>query len=188
MSEKFTPAREPTEIGRKLIKQNHDHLATQRVEFLFVERFDKDGNSQAITRRGKNLYGKAKLVTGLYTYLARHSGDAEPPPFFVILITKHFWEKASQEFKHALIDHELSHCWYDSDKDIWSMLDHDVTEFHAIVKRHGTWNYEIETFVNAAKQRSLQFDEETKEKNEPAPPAKPKPRLVRKNEEVGDSK
>lgn len=103
MPDQYSQANEVTTIARRLIKQHHDHLSTRRVEFLFVERFDKDGNSQAVTAKGgKNLYGKAKLVTGLNAFLATGSvlidldereagvsGDA-PNPLFVILITKHF--------------------------------------------------------------------------------------------------
>jgi hypothetical protein len=162
MADKYTPASDVATIGKKLIKQHHDHLSGRRVEFLFIERLDKDGQSQAITRKGKSLYGQAKLVTGLNAYLACAPRAIEDPtPFFVILITKHFWTNASEEFKHALVDHELSHCWFDSETEKYSMIEHDVTEFTAIVKRHGLWNHDVEVFVKAAKQQSLAFDEET---------------------------
>lgn len=159
MPDKYSPASEVGDIGRKLIKKHHDHLSGRRVEFLFVERLDKDGQSQAITRKGKSLYGQAKLVTGLNAYLAGAPRAVEDPaPFFVILISKHYWTNASQEFKHALVDHELSHCWFDSESDRCSMIEHDVTEFTAIVKRHGLWHHDLDTFVKAAKQQSLAFD------------------------------
>ncbi len=137
MPDKFSPASEVATIGNKLIKKHHDHLSGRRVEFLFMERLDKDGNSQAITRKGKSLYGQAKLVTGLNAYLACAPRTIEDPsPFFVILISKHWWT---------------------------------ITEFVAIVKRHGLWNHDVEVFVNAAKQQSLQFSEaaelETKQTN-----------------------
>jgi len=167
MADQFSEAPDVETIGNKLIKKHHDHLSTRRVEFLFIERLDKDGNSQAIVTKGKNLYGKAKLITGLNAFLAgMHAGNETP--FFVIVITKHFWTNASQEFKHALVDHELSHCWYDSEIDKYSLMDHDVTEFTAIVKRHGLWHHDLDMFFKAAKQQSLQFNEaaepETKSK------------------------
>ncbi len=165
MPDQYSKAPDVADIGRTLIKKHHDHLSGRRVEFLFVERLDKDGHSQAITRRGKNLYGQAKLVTGLNAYLASAiwTGDeGEAQPFFVILISKHFWTSASQEFKHALVDHELSHCWYDSEADRFSTIDHDVTEFTAIVKRHGLWHHELDVFFKAAKQTKLAFADEAK--------------------------
>jgi hypothetical protein len=162
MPDTYSPADEPRKIGYELIKKHHDHLSGRRVEFLFVERKDKDGNSQAITRRGKNLYGQAKLVTGLNAYLGTHDLD-ELQPFFVILIIKHFWTNASDLFKQALVDHELCHCEYDSETDKYSTVDHDVTEFTQIVKRHGLWNPGVEAFVKSAKQQSLAFDSEVKE-------------------------
>lgn len=164
MPDTYSPADEPRKIGYELIKKHHDHLLGRRVEFLFVERKDKDGNSQAITRRGKSLYGQAKLVTGLNAYLGTHDLD-ELQPFFVILITKHFWTSASDLFKQALVDHELCHCEYDSETDKYSTVEHDVTEFTQIVKRHGLWNPGVEAFVKSAKQQSLAFDE-------PQPPSR----------------
>jgi putative metallopeptidase len=166
MADQYSEAADAAAIGKKLIKQHHDHLSGRRVEFLFVERLDKDGQSQAIVTKGKNLYGKAKLVTGLNAFLASEL-DSEARPFFVIVITKHFWTNASQEFKHALVDHELQHCWYDSESDRCSMIDHDVTEFTAIVKRHGLWHHDLDTFVKAAKQKSLQFDKEKEAESKP---------------------
>ncbi len=171
MADIYSPADEPRKIGHQLIKKHHDHLSGRRVDFLFVERKDKDGNSQGITRRGKNLYGQAKLVTGLSAYLAQVPYDSEwdGQPFFVIQITKHFWTNASDLFKQALVDHELCHCEYDSEKDKYSTVDHDVTEFVQIVKRWGLWNWEVEAFVKAAKQQSLAFDKEPQPAGEAEP-------------------
>jgi hypothetical protein len=160
MPDIYSPADEPRKIGHQLIKKHHDHLSGRRVDFLFVERKDKDGNSQAITKGVKNHYGQAKLVTNLNAYLAG-DGKYEPQPFFVILITKHFWTNASDLFKQALVDHELCHCEYDSETDKYSTVDHDVTEFVEIVKRWGLWSCEVEAFVKAAKQQSLAFDNES---------------------------
>jgi hypothetical protein len=164
MSESFSPADEPTRIGRELIKRHHKYLTSRRVDFLFVERFDGEGNAQSITRKGKNVYGKAKLLTGLSSFLATPEGQ-EASPFFVILISKCFWDTASQEFKHALIDHELCHCFYDADADKYSLIDHDIDEFIVIVRRHGLWHHDIETFVHTASQQSLKFDEVTTAKS-----------------------
>jgi hypothetical protein len=176
MSDQYSPADEPAEIGKKLIKKHHDHLSGRRVEFLYVERLDKDGNSQAITVKGKSLYGKAKLVTGLNAYLTGMHA-ANESPLFVILITKHFWTSASQEFKHALVDHELSHCWYDSENDKYSLLGHDVEEFVAIVRRHGAWEHGLDEFFKAAKQIKMAFAE---------PAAKqPAPETIASRREVG---
>jgi hypothetical protein len=176
MSDVYTPASEVADIAKKLIKKHHDHLTSRRVECLFVERMDKDGNSQAITSKGKHLYGQAKLMTGLNAYLACAPRAIEDPtPFFVILISKHWWPNASDLFKTALVDHELSHCEYDSENDRYSLVDHDVTEFTAIVKRYGLWNSDVETFVKAAKQEKLKFEEpaaETPEASTTPPKAK----------------
>src|SRR6266404_1667360 len=171
MPDMYSPADEPRKIGHQLIKKHHDHLSGRRVDFLFIERQDKDGNSQAIIKGGKNHYGDARLVRGINAYLAggsvlidldkRENISADgPQPFFVITITKHFWTNASDLFKQALVDHELEHCEYDSEKDKYSMVEHDLEEFVAIVKRYGLWNVGVEQFVKAAKQQSLAFESE----------------------------
>jgi hypothetical protein len=159
MPDTYSPADEPRKIGHELIKKHHDHLSGRRVDFLFIERKDKDGNSQAIIKGGKNHYGDARLKRGLDAYLA---GDdqTDPQPFFVITITKHFWDGASDLFKRALIDHELCHCEYDSEHDKYSLVPHDVEDFVAIVKRWGLWEHTVETFVKVAKQQSLAFESE----------------------------
>jgi hypothetical protein len=94
MPDQFSPAPDVAKIAKPIIKEHHDHLISRRIEFLFVERLDKDGNSQAILKNGKNLYGKAKLVTGLNAFLAGEMDD-EATPLFVILISKHFWTSAA---------------------------------------------------------------------------------------------
>jgi hypothetical protein len=158
MSDRYSPATEPSTIGRKLIKQHHKHLVSRRVDFVFREAFDSEESPRTITSKGRNLYGKAKLVTGLNSFLATDE-NSDVGPFFVIVISKCFWDTASQEFKHALIDHELCHCEYDSDTDRYSLREHDVAEFTEIVRRHGLWHHDVEVFVKAAKQQSFQFDE-----------------------------
>lgn len=173
MPDTYSDAAEPLKIGRELIKKYHDHLSGRRVDFLFVERKDKDGNSQAITKRGKNLYGQAKLI------LSGEATNEGPEPFFVILITKHFWTNASDLFKQALVDHELCRCEYDSTTDKYSTVDHDVTEFTQIVKRWGLWNWEVEAFVKAAKQQSLAFESEPPPPEPANPPAARTPKVRR---------
>ena len=150
---------EVAKVAGILIKDHYPDLQRPRIVYLFQEKVDqKTGQAVMPKSKGKNQYGKAKLVTGLNAFLA--SGDEEtdddgPKPFFVILITKVAWYRMSKEHKAALVDHELMHCEYDSEGDTLSIRDHDIQEFTEIVKRHGVWNNDLEMFFNAAKQLPL---------------------------------
>ena len=62
--------------------------------------------------------------------------------------------------KYALIDHEMCHAAPvvnkegkhkkdERDRYVWRMRDHDIEEFHEIVKRHGIWKRDLEIFAEA---------------------------------------
>jgi len=158
----YAVADEPKRIGQLLIKDHHPHLHGMSVVYLFQNKRDKKtGQPVMPKRKGKDLYGQAKLVTGLNAFLA--SGDTqtdgdEIEPFFVILITKMSWDRMEEKHKTALVDHELMHCDFDTESGRPSLRDHDVTEFHEIVKRYGAWTYDLEMFFKAAKQIPLPLD------------------------------
>ena len=158
----YALADEPKRIGEILIKDHHSHLHGMNVVYLFQNKRDKKtGQAVMPKRKGKDLYGLAKLVTGLNAFLV--SGDEategdEIEPFFVILITKMSWDRMSKEHKTALVDHELCHCDFDTESGRPSLRDHDVTEFHEIIKRYGPWTHDLEMFFKAAKQIKLPLD------------------------------
>ena len=149
MSQEFSPAPEVAEVARDLIHGHHSHLGPVRIEYVFL--------SEPISERGKDVWGRARKVTGLNAYLAldaKPKEPKEPQGFFVIEIVKRVWMQLDEKSKRALIDHELTHLWVNDDGSL-SIRPHDLEEFNDIVRRYGLWRADIELFLEASKQRPL---------------------------------
>lgn len=135
------------DLARRIIADYHPKLADARI--LFIMR------SEAPVTNGKVTYGKAKKLSAeLQVHI-----DAD----FIIWFAKDEWTQFSAKQREALMDHELSHCFWDGLTA--SMRAHDVEEFTHIIKRHGFWwpgSKSFETAVNQAVQQPL-----------PLPPTEP---------------
>ena len=128
-------------LAEQLIRKYHKHLQRARIGFIFRKEAQKSG--------GMNIYGQAKKVSEKeQVYL-----DFD----FIIWVSKEDWERQSDSWCEALLDHELCHCaWGDHG---WTMRPHDIQEFTEIVERHGYWNPDLLQFGQAGKpeQLSMQF-------------------------------
>lgn len=129
-------------IAAEIIHDQHSHLGPVRVVYVFA--------SEAIKRKGKELWGRAKLVTGLNAYLAGVDAD-ETEPFFVIEISAPIWRILTDPQKRALVDHELEHLDVDPETSKLILRGHDLEEFSGVVRRHGLWRDDVIAFVEAAK-------------------------------------
>lgn len=147
MTVTYRPADEPARIAGKLINKHHDHLAGQRIEYVF--------RSTASKSNGKVVLGKARKVTGLNAYLAQPEPDEVPVDadvdFFVIEFAEDEWAKLDTDQREALVDHELCHLqveWDDETEEITLKLrPHDLEEFNEIVRRHGLWRDDVREFA-----------------------------------------
>lgn len=154
----YRNAVEVEDIGREIMEEHHGHLLGVRVSFVFMDKTPKS--------KGKDIWGRAKKISGLPAFLADENGlrdhyDSEnPQEFFVIEISEEVWETLTAKGKRALVDHELSHCEIVMDDETGvaklAIVGHDITEFDAVLRRHGLWNESVEDFVKAgAEQLSL---------------------------------
>jgi hypothetical protein len=145
MATEYQEAPEVKKIATMLIDSDHPHLMGARVEYVFVSPTPKSKN--------KDIWGRARKITGLPAWLSTEPTfrDNVPDPFFVIEISKEIWDAIPSEQKLALVDHELSHCGYDDEKDCITTMSHDVEEFTGIVKRHGLWRSDVKRFVEVAR-------------------------------------
>jgi hypothetical protein len=74
---------------------------------------------------------------------------------FVAVIGLDKWEKLDQDAKKRVIDHLCCHAFCGEDGG-FSLLDHDVSEFVAVIKRHGLDDSPgLRAFAQAAKQLKL---------------------------------
>jgi hypothetical protein len=141
----FSNAPEVKEIATRYINDYHQHLANVLIVYLF--------NAKTIVKKGKELLGETKLVSGLNAYLATRDLEERPEQLFVITISKSAWDLLAENLpaREALIDHELMHCDRDLETGALSVNPHDIEEFFEIVRRHGPWMKDIHTFIEAAK-------------------------------------
>jgi len=130
-------APEVQELAAKLISTVHTHLAEAKIKYLF-----RTGKWEL---RGKVVYGKAEKPSGKYRYLTGYD--------FIITINRDIWFVNKPETREAILDHELMHCARGLDdkegNPRWYIQDHDLTDFVAIVRRHGLWTTTLQNIVKA---------------------------------------
>lgn len=145
--EGYLNAQQAHRIAHVLIGVYHQRLANARISYLF---------RKEIKKGTKALGGKAAKAGGKLEFLA--SVD------FVIEFNWQAWKLLRPAQRLALVDHELLHCDVDLETGRWLLVEHDVEEFGAIVRRWGLWQRGIEAFARVVVQGDY-F------KADPVPPA-----------------
>ena len=147
MTVNFTPAPEVEALANTIIAAHHPDLVHARIEYVFNEKVPKGG--------GKDIWGRARKITGLSAFLADDAGEGVTPvgeEFFVIEISRPVWVVLNTAQRTALVDHELCHCTViiDDDGETAKLRTktHDLEEFRAVVERHGIWRPDIEAFAD----------------------------------------
>lgn len=159
MPQEYRPAPEVQEIAMELIVESHQHLIDRRIEFILL--------AESAKSRGKELWGRAKVVSGLSAWLAtneRSEAPTAPTSFFVIEVSETVWNIINDRQRRALVDHCLSYCRINEGEDgVGLRIAYpDVVEFASVIERHGLYRDDVEKFVEKAievKQQGL-FDGE----------------------------
>lgn len=153
----YRVAQQVAEIGSKLVAEHHPHLNGVRVEFVFMDKTPKT--------KGKETWGRAKKISGLNAFLSNsddHESYGAAEDYFVVEVSEEVWLVLDSKSRKALVDHELSHCEIVMDEETGAsslaIVGHDVTEFDAILRRHGLWNESVEGFVKAGAEQ-LSFED-----------------------------
>lgn len=147
----ITEAVEAQEIARDLICDYHPHLLDANIVYLFT--------SQERKYRGDVVLGTAQRLGSLPKFFS--SGEAaslEDGYDFCILLSEDQWKFLSVPQRHALIDHQLSHCGVrrtvnaitQEVTEHWTLLAHDVEEFRGVIERHGLWRLDLRKFAETA--------------------------------------
>ncbi len=126
---------------QKVQREHHMELDGWKLEVVF--------RTEAARTKGKTVLGKARLVSGLNSYLAREGGNA----FFVLELADDAWDALRESQREALIDHELCHFQIKTTEDgdeIPYLAPHDLEEFNDIVRRRGLWKPDLVAFAEAA--------------------------------------
>ena len=156
----YRRAPEVEEVARGLLAEHHPHLLGVRVEFVFMSKTPKS--------KGREVWGRAKKVSGLNAFLAAGPNDLpehyeeQPADFFVIEVSEEVWERLTAKGKRALVDEKLSCCEIETDEETGSVglavVGPDVAGFEAVIRRHGLWHEDLESFVKAGAEQ-LSFSE-----------------------------
>ena len=146
----FEPSIEIEHIATKLIAEHHPLLQHAAIVYL-MKTLDSDKKPTFPKKRpGKKVkMAKAICVPEMYHSLCGYD--------FILLADELYWGFLEENQKVALVDHEL--CHFTRDEDGYYTKDHDVTEFCAVLERHGFWLPELALFVAAApQQQDLPFN------------------------------
>lgn len=136
-------AKSVEEIGRELIEEHHPHLHGVRVDYVFVDKTPKS--------KGRELWGRAKKVSGLNAFLASDTGDEDQygyaEDFFVVEVAEPAWEVLAEKQRRALVDRTLSCCEIEYDEEsgavTLAVVGPDVAEFSSVIERHGLWTEDL---------------------------------------------
>lgn len=128
--EAYLEAKQPREIAEALIDHLCPELQRARIAYLFREELAPKGEKVHLAHAAK---ASAKLA-----YLAEID--------FVIEVNWSAYRTLTPAQRVALMDHELSHCSRDAERDKWVLLAHDVEEFSGVVRRHGLWKPDLQQF------------------------------------------
>lgn len=137
----YTVAHQAERLGRVLIPALHEVLQNARIAYLFREDM-KAG--------GRRKLGQASKVGAKVHFLTEHD--------FILELNWSAWRELTSEQRIALVDHELEHCDYDFETSRFTLRDHDVEEFGAIVRRWGLWQPTLERFGRDVSQALAQTE------------------------------
>ena len=136
----------------RIIDKHRPNLKILSICYMFRE--------EAAISDGKVIAGMCIRVDDRHHAIHRHD--------FLIEIAKDVWDEApSEEFKDALLDHELGHCGIRFDEDDTPMSDertgrwktyihkHDVEEFEDVLQRHGAYHEALRSFLRSYAQKVI---------------------------------
>lgn len=132
-------------IADKIIKDHRPDLANLNIQYIF--------RPEASISNTKVIAGRCIRVDDRNWLL--HQFDV------LIELAQDIWGQANDEFKVALVDHELGHIGIVRDKDGEVAFDegsgrvkirmnhHDIEEFEDVLQRHGAYHKDLREFLRA---------------------------------------
>jgi len=121
------------------VERRHQHI--ERAHIVGV------GRPKAAKRHGKDVWASLKKPSPLERVLYE-----EERIDYILVVALDVWEELSEDYRRALIDHELSHAGgLDLDRDEWTLVGHDIEEFANVVRRHGAWRGDVQAFLAATR-------------------------------------
>ena len=144
---KFFPAPDVETLAKEIMKSYHKHLREASISFTF-----KNGSWK---KNGRDVPGDVKAMSPYVNVLTGFD-------FGVIINYKH-WLKMDKEMRVAVLDHLLSCCQYDEDKEgnkKFKKVAPMMGEFPEVVARRGAYT----DFLNELQNSLKEYDDSRSEK------------------------
>jgi len=132
-----------------LVAKHHPHLERAHIVCVGKPKAGKKGNRYNVA--------KFRKVTALYRTLLGEYEEVD----YLIEVGLDQWERLEARQRRIVLDHELCHGGGQDEEGRWTVVEHDLEEFRAIVKRYGKWSPDVELFVDAVAQLPLAFAKES---------------------------
>lgn len=139
-------ASEVKKIADEVIEKHLPHLKLLSIEYIF--------RPEASVSEDRVTCGMCCRVDDRNWTIHRND--------FIIEIAKDVWDEATDEFKVALVHHELSHCGIRLEEDgIAPRMDeksgrirtyckpHEIEEFEQVLEVHGAYHKKLRDFIDA---------------------------------------
>ena len=125
MKVSFYESPELDEIGNRLVAELLPNISI-KIKFLLISGQVK-------------FAGKVLKASPLLKFMTGYD--------LVVLVNRDVWESLPNNYKEALVFHELYHIQIKNDK--VSLKKHDVEEFVKVVERYGPWTDALKAIQNA---------------------------------------
>lgn len=162
----YTAAPEVEKIAQRIINTTRPILGHVKISYMF--------RPEAPVSDGKVTGGMCIRVDDRNRTIHDHD--------FIIEISKDIWDEATDQFKEALVDHELGHVGIRMSKEDGAEDDpiydettnrpktfirkHDIEEFEDVLERHGAFHKGLRDFLDAFARGRSKEKKTTKKTNE----------------------
>jgi hypothetical protein len=139
-TDKFIIAEEAKPIAKQLIKEIHQRLKSIRMVYVFV--------LDPLKEKGKEVFGKVSVQSGLNAFLVNELSDQPHEDFFLIQINWSIWEIFDENQRLAGLDSLLTSCKTDEGK--MAVKPYDFMEHNDVLARRGAWNHDLKEMKKLA--------------------------------------
>lgn len=139
-SAEYADAEAVEEMATDLIRNYHPELATASIRYVYREKAGSKG--------GRPVRGTVRKVSGVMHFITNLD--------FIVEVALDQWNPLPEQHRRALVDHLLERMTGEEDPEDagapmkWKTREPDVHEFSTILRRHGAWNDDLQTFVGVA--------------------------------------
>lgn len=158
----YFPAPEVETIAKEIIQKHRPYLGHVKITYMF---------------RPEGSVTDDKVIAGMCVRVDDRNRSVHDYDF-IIEIAKDVWDEApTEEFKTALVDHELGHAGIRMDEEGDVRYDektnrpktyikkHDIEEFEDVLDRHGAYHKALRNFLDAFARNKARKKSKTDEEN-----------------------